>query len=100
MKVILILICVIVILLIALYFLGKICKTLQEDNANLAADLTKQKSISKELMHYAEEIAKINGDKDKVADQIKEAQNEEEVLSIIAGLVHTNNDRVRDKAKG
>lgn len=100
MKVIIILTIVIFILLIALYFLGKICKTLQEDNQNLAADLQKQKNVSKELMHYAEEIAKINGDKENVAGQIQEAQNEEEVLSIIAGLVHTNNDRVRDKAKG
>lgn len=100
MKVIIILAIVIFILLIALYFLGKICKTLQEDNQNLAADLQKQKDVSKELMHYAEEIAKINGDKENVAEQIQEAQNEEEVLSIIAGLVHTNNDRVRDKAKG
>lgn len=100
MKVIIILAIVIIVLLITLYFLGKICKTLQDDNANLTAELSKQKNISKELMHYAEEMAKINGDKDKVAEKISEAENEEELLNIIAGLVNTNNDQVRDKAKG
>ncbi len=60
----------------------------------LTAELESQKKISQELCHYAEEIAKINGDKDSVAQKIKEAKNDEEVLAVIAGLVRTNNDKL------
>ena len=78
-------------------------KTFQKNKAEikrLQAELEAQKKVNTELVHYAEEIAKINGDKDKVSQQIQEAENEEEVMAIIAGLVSTNNNRVRDKAKG
>ena len=64
----------------------------------LTEELEAQKKVSEELCRYAKEIANINGDKDTVAQKIKEAENDEEVLAIIAGLVRTNNDRVRDKA--
>ena len=57
--------------------------------------LESQKKISEELCLYAEEIARITGDKSKVSEQIKEAKTDEEVLSIISGFVKSNNDRVR-----
>lgn len=60
----------------------------------LTEELEAQKKVSEELLTYTKEISKITGDKDKVADQINEAKNDEEVLAIIAGLVRTNNDRV------
>ena len=62
---------------------------------SLEEALEAQKKVSSELIHYAEEIGKINGDQQNISEQINEAENDEEVLSIIAGLVHTNNDRVR-----
>ena len=65
----------------------------------LQTELEAQEKISQELQHYIKEIAKINSDKEDVAQQIQEAKNDEEVLAIIAGLVSTNNNRVRDKAK-
>ena len=61
----------------------------------LTAELVSQKKINEELLQYTKEITKINGDKEEVAQQIEEAKNDEEVMAIIAGLVHTNNDRVR-----
>ena len=61
----------------------------------LTDELAGQKKINQELLQYTKEIAKINSDKEDVAQQIEEAQNEEEVLSVIAGLVNANNDRVR-----
>lgn len=71
----------------------------RKENTNeikrLTAELEAQKRINEELLNYTKEIAKINGDKDDVAEKIKEAENDEEVLSIIAGLVNTNNNRVR-----
>lgn len=95
MNTVLVLILVIIALLIIIIAIAKVCRKLQEDKTNLELELAKQKKISQELLHYAEEIAKINGDENKVAQQIKEAENEEELMAIIAGLVHTNNDRVR-----
>ena len=62
---------------------------------SLKLKLEAQKKISAELAQYAKEIAKIKSDKEDVAEQIDEAKNDEEVLSIIAGLVSANNDRVR-----
>ena len=78
-------------------------KTLQEKTKEinrLQTELRAQEEISQELQQYIKEIAKINSDKEDVAQQIQEAKNDEEVLAIIAGLVSTNNNRVRDKAKG
>ena len=73
-------------------------KGLKKANAEvkrLTAELEAQEKISQELQQYIKEIAKINSDKEDVAQQIQEAENDEEVLAIIAGLVSANNDRVR-----
>ena len=78
----------------------KFTRDLKKETKRLTAELEAQKRVSEELCYYAEQIARINGDKDNVSQKITEAKNDEEVLAIIAGLVTTNNDRVRDKAKG
>lgn len=62
---------------------------------NLKNQLSAQKRISQELSSYIKEVTKIKGDESEVANSIKEAENDEEVLAIIAGLVSNNNDRVR-----
>ena len=96
----LILIILLIVVLAAVVLVAKMCRNLQKEKKQLEAELSKQKRVSEELKRYTEELVKINGDKDKVAEQIKEAQSDEEVLNIISGLVHANNDRVRNKAKG
>lgn len=73
-------------------------KTLQkkaQEIKRLEGELEGQKKINQELLQYTKEISKIYSDKEDVAQQIQEAKNDEEVMAIIAGLVHTNNDRVR-----
>ena len=90
----------IVMLVAVAYVALKDRKKYQKETKRLAEELEAQKQISAELVEYTKQIAKINGDKDKFADQKNEAENDEEVLNIIAGLVITNNNRVRDKAKG
>lgn len=70
-------------------------KSNSEEIKRLTSELEAQKKVSAELCFYAEEIARQNGDKDKVSEQIKEAKNDEEVLAIIAGLVSANNNRVQ-----
>lgn len=67
----------------------------KQEIKRLEGELEGQKKLNQELLNYTKEIAKINGDKEDVAQQIQEAENEEEVMAIIAGLVHTNNDRMR-----
>ena len=95
MSVTLILIIALIVALAVIIFVAKMCRSLQEEKTRLEMELSKQKNISEELKRYTEELVKINGDKDKVADKIREAQSDEEVLDIIAGLVHANNNRVR-----
>ena len=70
-------------------------KASKNEIKRLSADLEAQKRISEDLCHYVEEVVKIHGDKEQVAEKIEKAENDEEVLAIIAGLVKSNNDRVR-----
>lgn len=83
------------ILAFAVYAALKALKAKTAEIKRLTAELEAQKKISQELLQYTKEITKINGDKEEVAQQIQEAKNDEEVLAIIAGLVNSNNDRVR-----
>ena len=84
-----------VILAFAIYVAIKSLHKKDQEIKRLEASLEAQKKISSELVHYAEEVGKINGDQQNISEQIQEAENDEEVMAIIAGLVHTNNDRVR-----
>lgn len=87
------------VLLVTLAFVAYVAiKGLKKANAEvkrLTAELDGQKKISQELLQYTKEIAKIDSGKEDVAQQIQEAENEEELMAIIAGLVRDNNDRVR-----
>ena len=94
MKVIIILALVIVVMLFVLLFLAKICRQLQADKSNLIVELQKQKNVARELGKYAEEISKIKGNKENVGQKIKEAQNEDEVINIINGLIAANNNKL------
>lgn len=98
MKVALILALALILAIGLLVIMWNYSKKLKDEKKRLEQELEKQKSISDELCFYVEEIARVNGDKDKVSQQIQEAKNEEEVLNIIHGLVRANNDRVCDKA--
>lgn len=83
------------ILLSVVYVTLKSRKAQNNEIKRLTEELESQKKVSQELQQYIKEIAKINRDKEDVAQQIQEAKNDEEVLAIIAGLVKSNNDRVR-----
>lgn len=89
-----------IILAFAIYGAIKAQQKNHEKIKYLQAELRAQEKISQELQQYIKEIAKIDSDKEDVAQKIQEAKNDEEVLAIIAGLVSANNNRVRDKAKG
>ncbi|MBO5922751.1 MAG: DUF4446 family protein [Bacteroidaceae bacterium] len=82
-------------LIFAIYVAIKTSKKQNQEIKRLQSEVEAQKKISQELQQYIKEIAKINSDKEDVAQQIQEAKDDEEVLAIIAGLVKSNNDRVR-----
>ena len=82
-------------LIFAIYVAIKASKKQNQEIKRLQSEVEAQKKISQELQQYIKEIAKINSDKEDVAQQIQEAKDDEEVLAIIAGLVKSNNDRVR-----
>lgn len=84
-----------VILAFVIYAAIKNLHKKDQEIKRLEAELDGQKKVNQELLQYTKEIVKINSDKEEVAQQIQEAENEEEVMAIIAGLVRDNNDRVR-----
>ena len=91
------LVCVVLFLMLAfvVYVAIKTSKKQNQEIKRLQTELEAQEKVSQELQQYIKEISKINSDKEEVAQQIQEAKNDEEVLAIIAGLVKSNNDRVR-----
>lgn len=54
----------------------------------------KDKSISY-LYKHAEELAKINAEKNKIDHEIDEAKTDEEIAEIVAAIVSANNSKLR-----
>lgn len=95
MNVTLCLILIVIVSCLVLYVLAKFCRYLQDENTRLELELSKQKHANEEYCQYIKQISSITKTKDKVAEKIREAKNDEEILDIIAGLVSNNNDLVR-----
>lgn len=91
------LVCValLVILAFVVYVAIKTSKAQKKKIKALTARLESQKIIAENLVMHAEELSKIKGDKEEVAQKINEAKSDEEVNQIISNLVHANNNRVR-----
>ena len=83
------------ILIFVVYVTIKSRKAQNNEIKRLTEELETQKKMCGELTLYVKEISKVRDDKESVSQKIKEAENDEEVLSIIAGLVSANNNRVR-----
>lgn len=89
----------IAVLILIIFVIGHICKGLQEENTKLKDENTQQKATIVEMYHHAEELAQIQQDKSDVNKKINEAKTDEEITGIINSIVHTNNDKLRNKAK-
>lgn len=91
------LVCValLVILAFVVYVAIKTSKAQKKKIKALTARLESQKIIAENLVMHAEELSKIKGDKEEVAQKINEAKSDEEVNQIISNLVLANNNRVR-----
>lgn len=83
------------VLFLALYIVGRICKKLQEENTELQMANEKQKATIIDMYKHAEELAQIQKDKSEVNQKIKEAKTDEEISEIINGIIAANNAKLR-----
>jgi len=90
---------IIVVLSRIIYTLIKDKKSLKKEITQLTNALEATKSNMAQLAEYVDAIQKIKADKDKISNQIKEAENDEEVYDIISNLIKSNNDKLRNKTK-
>ena len=89
---------IIIVIAVLVIFLGislKVISNQIKENKKLKADLELQQQNLIALYKHAEEIAKIEKDKNSTDQKIEEAKNDEEVLDIINTIISINNSRVR-----
>ena len=86
---------IVLVCFMTVYLVAHWCKKLQDENKKLKEEVEKQKETVIELYKHAEDVAKIQKDKSQVNQKIKEAQTDEEIHNIIAGILAANNSRVR-----
>lgn len=67
-------------------------KEIQELNTRLQSARINIEQLSK----YIDDVLKIKSEENSISQKIKEAENDEEVYKIIAGIVADNNDRVQN----
>ena len=85
---------------LALFIVGKTANQTRKENSELKEEVAKQKRNVNALVDYEKYIVRLLKDKDKIAEEIKEAKTDEEIQNIINSLVGRNNDRVRNNAEG
>lgn len=90
---------IIFVLIIVLYFTGKVCKQLQAENFELKESVNKQNKTIADLLRYAEEVAAISQDKGKVENAIQNAKTNEELVNIANAIISVNNDKLQKQTK-
>ena len=94
MNLTLILILIILLVSIALViFVKKYIKQVKENKALEDEIKKKNESISYLYLH-AEEIMKLNDEKDKIENEINNAESNEEIADIISAIVTANNSKL------
>lgn len=91
------LVCVALLLMLifAVYVAIKTFKTQKQEIKRLTSELERQKQNVAYLARHAEEVAKIERDKDKTNEDIANAKTDEEIVDIVNTIVSANNNRVR-----
>lgn len=95
MKVLLIEAAVILVLILVLVIISKTLSSLKKENKRLEGELEQAKTNIAYLYRNAQEIAKIEKDEKKVAEEIKNAKTDEEIFDIVNAVIASNNSRVR-----
>ena len=94
--VILVLLAIVVTLGGVVYTLEKRLKAKKKENAELNNRLQSARINIEQLSKYIDDVLKIKKDEKSISQKIKEAENDEEVYNIIAGIIADNNDRVQN----
>ena len=82
-------------LVFAVYVAIKTSKRKNQEIKRLSNELANQKQNVAYLVKHAEEVAKIERDKDKTNEDIANAKTDEEIVDIVNTIVAANNNRVR-----
>ena len=83
-----------------LVLLGKLTRQVHNENLELKEEVARQKRNVSALVEHEKYLVELIKDKNKVAEEIKEAKTDEEIQNIINSLVGRNNDRVRYNTEG
>ena len=93
---ILVLLAIIVTLCGVIYNLARDKKALKEKVNALNTSLNSARINIEQLSSYIDDIRQIKTDEQRISQKIKEAENDEEVYSIISGIIADNNNRVQN----
>lgn len=95
LTIILVFIAVIITLGAIIYALLRDRKSLKKEITQLTSELYKANQNATNLAKYISQMQEIKSKEKETNNKIKEAKNDEEILSIIADIVNDNNARVR-----
>ena len=93
---ILVLLAIIITLCGVIYNLARDKKALKEKVNALNTSLNSARINIEQLSSYIDDIRQIKTDEQRISQKIKEAENDEEVYSIISGIIADNNNRVQN----
>lgn len=94
--IILVALALLVICVAVIYVLIKDRKNLKKEISRLNDEVASAKMNVEQMRSYVDTILDVKKDKEKISERIKEAKTDEEVNSIIADIVHTNNDKLQN----
>lgn len=90
------LILIIAVLVVVLILIAKFALSEREEERERTKELEKKNELIAYLYKHAEELAKINAEKDQLQEEINNAKTDAEIASIIAAVVDTNNNKLRE----
>lgn len=96
LTIILVLVAVIAITGGIIYILIKDLNKQKKEIAELNTRLQSARINIEQLSKYIDDVLKIKSEENSISHKIKEAENDEEVYEIIAGIVADNNNRVQN----
>lgn len=96
LTIILVLVAIIAIAGGIIYVLIKDLNKQKKEIAELNTRLQSARINIEQLSKYIDDVLKIKNEEISISQKIKEAENDEEVYEIIAGIVADNNNRVQN----
>ena len=96
LTIILVLVAIIAIAGGIIYVLIKDLNKQKKEIAELNTRLQSARINIEQLSKYIDDVLKIKSEENSISQKIKEAENDEEVYKIIAGIVADNNNRVQN----